>query len=103
MSYKLLEYHCEDCGLTGESLERRGEIPPEKPCECGGVARKCISAAKWRQVWGAVVTGTSDPRPPEAMDTRPLAEGQKWSEWKKHRRRKRRDEVWSLAKSQGYL
>ena len=90
MSWLLLEYRC-DCGVTIESLERRGEEPPTLPCRvCGGTADRAISAVRSKTVWGAAVsTGKSDPPPPGVMDTRGLAEGMSYAEFRQRRRQDR--------------
>ena len=75
MSIFLVDYLCASCEQTFEVFQDSGEVHREMLCECGGTASRCLSAVKSKTVWGAAAsTGKSDPPPPGAMDTRPLAD-----------------------------
>lgn len=96
----LVEFFCEACGQTVESLERRSEVPASKPCECGATSVLCVSAPKIGTVWGAAVsTGKSDERPPGVVDTSVLADGTKWSEWKARRAKERVERRWAANRA----
>lgn len=93
----LRDYRCRACAATTEHLLRRDEAAP--PCACGGELEVVISAVFGRTPRvTAVSRGRSDQPPPGAMDTRPLAEGQPYHEWRAERRKihaqRRRDQVW---------
>lgn len=89
----LLDYQCSTCGATHESLERRPP-PASRPCDCGGVASRVISPVAIGTVYGTAVSrGASDEPPPGAIDTRPLADGMSYAEWRAKRRAGRRDEA----------
>jgi len=98
MSFAYWDFQCESCGAEFESLERRSENVREKPCECGGVAKRCLSAVRSMTVWGAAERGTSQERPPWALDTRPLADGVSEGEWRKTNRKKAADQRYSQVK-----
>jgi hypothetical protein len=93
VSYIVLEFDCEQHGRF-ESLELRAETTPEAaPCpECGALAPWVISAPMARTPIATVHRGASEAMPPNALDTRPLAEGMSHSEWTRQRRQKRREE-----------
>jgi hypothetical protein len=61
MSFKAVEFHCQGCEKTVDSLELRSAIPDWLPCECGGKAELCISAPKVKTCW-AWVTKQSGPK-----------------------------------------
>ena len=88
MSWIALEYLCGTCHERIERFEDRAAIPTEIECSCGGHAERAISAVKGKVVWGSAASrgGREDPPHPGMMDTRPLADGMKRSEWKKKRR-----------------
>lgn len=93
----LLDFRCRSCGEAFESLERRPP-PAETGCECGGTADRIVSAVHFKQqLASAAKQGAPEEPPPGAMDTRALAEGQRFSEWKRERRKglakRRLDEV----------
>lgn len=89
----LYDFHCPTCGTTSEHLVDRGTEFVR--CDCGGSAQRQFCAPKVRTVWGAAATfgGREAPPHPGMMDTRSLAEGEKYSEWKKRRQESRRDEM----------
>ena len=92
MSLIIRDYLCPAHGYF-ELLEDRADVG-DKPCpECGGPSEFCMSAPKVKTVWcQAVSTAKSDgPRSQYAMDTRPLAEGMPYSEWKAKRQKMWRD------------
>lgn len=92
--YVLLEYLCTSCAQRTESLELRGCPPLAIKCECGGIAERTISAVRSGTVWGAAATrGPHQERPPGALDTRPLAEGMRYDDWRARNQSARRDEV----------
>lgn len=98
------EYRCEACGDFEETLQRdaNGDPPDVCPCPgCGEPAAWTISAPQM-QVWSVpcvatVRGGDMTDRPPGMLDTRPLAEGMKMSEWRKqqaqHRIRRRHKQL----------
>lgn len=90
----LLDFACDLCGHTFESLEAR-PAPETTVCpRCLQDARRVLSAVAIGTVYATAVSrGKSDEVPPGAIDTRPLAEGMSRAEWKKLRRAGRRDEV----------
>jgi len=90
----LLDYQCTACDAVHESLETR-PAPSSRACpRCGGDAGRIFSPVALGTVYGYAATrGPNDAPPPGAIDTRPLAEGMSRAEWKKLRRRGRRDEV----------
>lgn len=90
----LYDYQCGRCCAVHEALESR-PAPSSRPCpECGGDAVRVFCAPKVRTVWGyAASMGKSQDPPPGAFDTRALAEGQSYREWRAERRKGRRDEA----------
>lgn len=94
----MYDFHCETCRTTAESLERRSENVAEKPCPCGGVAKRCLSAVMPGTVWGSFARGKSDERPPGVLDTRPLADGMPKAEWRKQQRAAQRDRRYRQVK-----
>lgn len=90
----LLDYQCNACGATHEALETR-PAPSSRPCpRCGDVAGRIFSPVALGTVWGAAASrGRSDEPPPGAIDTRPLADGMPYREWRKRRRAGRMDEL----------
>jgi hypothetical protein len=90
VSYLLLDYAC-PAGHRLESLESR-PAPDSKPCPCGAVAERQMSAPAIRLPLVSVDHGSVE-RPPWAMDTRSLAEGESLDSWRKKRRAGRMDEL----------
>jgi hypothetical protein len=91
MSFFLLDYLCNACGRTVDSLEPRNSPARTILCTCGGHAVRCLSPVRYKTVWGAAAnTGKSDPTPAFVPDTAVLADRKvKFSEWKNYRRRLR--------------
>lgn len=90
----MLDYHCARCGSTFESLEARDDVPATKRCECGAAARRCLSAVKTRTTWGEAATRgrPEEPPSPDAIDTRPIAEGTMTvKEWRQKRQAQARE------------
>lgn len=89
----LRDYRCHDCDLVHESLEGKSVLMISCP-RCDGDSIAIISGTHAKTIWGAAdVRGTNDERPPWAMDTRPLAEGETYDNWRKKRKAERRDEL----------
>lgn len=86
MSFVLLEFLCPEHDRF-ESLEDRATAPDAAPCpQCGASSPWVISAPMGRVKLGSVTTGKFEPPPHRyALDTRPLADGMKYSDWKKKR------------------
>lgn len=91
--YILLDYQCPGCLQTEEHLEKRGQETPTYDCPCGGQSQRCLSPVRGKTVWGYVSQGSSQERPPWALDTRALAEGQTVGQWRRTRDSARRDDV----------
>lgn len=88
----LRDWKCHDCEWIFESLEDRGAVLIRCP-DCGGDAIPQISGTHAGTVWGAAASqGASQERPSWAMDTRKLAEGQTWRQWKRERQKQRAEE-----------
>lgn len=90
------EYYCPEHERFDATVERdeKGDPPPTQPCPaCGAIAEHVVSAPKPRiltvPVTAAVRGGDMKERPPGMLDTRPLAEGQKYTEWKKDQDKQR--------------
>ena len=98
----MAEYRCHHHGVIERLVQRdsNGDPPGFVVCQIEGVNAQCC-IAEWTISAPAVHTafvvtasrGKSDPKPhAKAMDTRPLAEGQKYSEWHKERKKIREEE-----------
>ena len=73
--------------------------PDATPCpECGVSSPWTPSAPRFHIPVGVVVTGGSQERPPNALDTRAIADGMPATEWHKRERKKDRDATWSKIK-----
>jgi hypothetical protein len=97
MSFILLEFLCPTCGERFESFEDRKQ-PRRAIAHCPGrMSQRVISAPRVQMPFVTVERGTSQDRPATALDTRPIADGQSKSEWRKQRsefhRARRRAEV----------
>ena len=95
MSYILLEYECPNHGRF-ESFQARSDQAASLLCpSCHARSERAISAPKVGTVWGYAATKakSNDPHPnPVVLNTQPLADGMKLSEWKKQRREFRAEE-----------
>lgn len=91
MALRYFEFDCASCGRF-ESLE--SEHHDFLPCpSCGGTSWWVISAPKIKPSYASAATSTrSNERPPGALDTRSLAEGESPSEWSRRTREKIRKE-----------
>ncbi len=106
----VMEYMCPEHGRF-ESLEPRATAPDSLPCpeidphdvDCGLASPWSPSAPKPHMAVGVVQTGSSVERPPTALDTRPLADGMKLSEWKKREQHKDRVAVRDKLIKKGIL
>ncbi len=95
------------CPVHGEwsSLEPRATAPDSKPCNlwlstmddagefstpaiCGLDSPWCMPAPKTHFPVADVIRGSSQERPPDALDTRAIADGMPTGEWRKQRRKK---------------
>lgn len=85
----LRDYECTPCGRRFELLEERDAVLTEHFCSaCGGAAFYVISPPHVKiPCFSGATTGKSDPPPPGAFDTRPIAEGQSIREWRADRRK----------------
>ncbi len=92
------DHRCNDCGKVSEHMHQRNDDPVEMPCPCGGQAQRAISAVCGRVKLGEVSRGKNGDPPPNALDTRPLADGMPMSEWKARNRKRRQDEIHRMAK-----
>lgn len=82
------EYTCPEHGKFDLLEDCNSEETP-RPCpRCGATSPYCISAPATKIPVGVVVSGKSDERPPNALDTRPLADGMSSSEWHAKEQRK---------------
>jgi hypothetical protein len=102
-SAKLREFDCAEHGMFEERVVDPGE---SSPCPlCGAEAARVDSApAVHTQFVVSATQGKSEPKPHRmSMDTRPLAEGQRFLDWKKDRKKlweeKRKERVMELLKS----
>lgn len=80
------DYLCPEHGRF-DSLEERdatGLPPAERPCVvCGAPSSKVFPLASYKPQRGAVKQGKEEPRDSKLiMDTRPLADGMPYDEWK---------------------
>ena len=81
MSYAIAEYQCPLHGRFEAMVER--PIPDDAPCECGVPSPWVISAPLGRaKIAEAVTRAKSDPHRPNQLDTRPLADGMPYAEWR---------------------
>lgn len=77
--FKVCEYLCGSCGTRSDSLEERSAVAETKPCPCGGVGERVISAPRVLTTWASAERrGTNggfsvDEAPPGALDTRDYA------------------------------
>lgn len=96
MSWRLLEFHCDQHGRFETLLPRsQAESTSSLECpSCSSVCERVLSAPKIHTVWGAAANrGSYEPPPnPGYLSTRALAEGQSYSDWKKARREFRAEE-----------
>ena len=73
--------------------EPRSTAPDARPCpECGATSPQVISAPSARVRIAEAIRGPSQERPPNALDTRPLAEGMSYGEWSKKQKKLALDE-----------
>lgn len=89
------EYRCPEHGVFEATVSRdaNGDAPDEQPCpgdDCEYPSPWCMSAPSMR-VWSVpcfatVRGGDMAERPPGMLDTRPLAEGMSYTEWKAKQR-----------------
>ncbi len=85
---------CEICGAMPDEEHGRGCYADSSDLiVCGATSPWSPSAPKAHMPVSTVVRGTSDERPPNALDTRPLADGMSMSEWTKLNRKKNRELV----------
>jgi hypothetical protein len=70
-----------------ESLETRASPAAAIP-HCDVLAPRAVSAVLGRVKMGEVTRGKNGPPPPNALDTRPLAEGVSTAEWREGYRSK---------------
>lgn len=83
---KLQDFECESCG----PVEVMAPICDVTKCPgCGGWAEWRISAPAVHTRFVVTAShGKNDAKPtPQSMDTRPLAEGQSYTEWRKERKK----------------
>ncbi len=76
-----------------------------RPCPtCGAPSERTLTSNIATHINVGVFRGKSDPPPPNAMDTRPLAEGKvSLKEFRAQRRAKHRDDRRAKAKQRGFL
>ncbi len=75
---------CEICGAMPDEEHGRGCYADSSDLiVCGATSPWCPSAPATHLPVGIVQTGSSQERPPNALDTRPLADGMPLREWKK--------------------
>ena len=100
MSFIMVEYYCTPCECRFDSLETRGEVPPEKRhAECGNMAEFVISAPKKKTKLAEVSRGKSDPRPPHILSTQAIGDGMSTNDWRKHRSKLRHDKRYAQIKA----
>lgn len=90
--YVAREYRCESHGTFSELSSPESEAAP---CpECGASAPRGVSApAVHTQFVVTASQGRSAPKPhARSMDTRPLAEGQTYTSWRKERKKWREED-----------
>lgn len=73
MSWIAVDYKCWSCGKAYDTIERRPAPDTQTCAGCGGIAEKQMPAPYGRVKWGEVLVGRSEERPPNALDTRPIA------------------------------
>ena len=98
----LLDYHCPACDHRFEALVSR-PAPTELACDCGGIGLRVISAPALRMPRASVERGSSAEPPPNAIDTRPLAEGMTRSEWRKRRRQEGAKRRYGQLRQEGVI
>ena len=90
MGLIVVDYRCEPCGVSWESIEERPAPARVLHVACGKKAERIMSAAKARVVTvppTPVSRGKSDPPPSHrSVDTRPIADGTKLKDWRASRR-----------------
>lgn len=86
------EYHCADHGLFSLHEPCNENESPRACPDCNEPAEYRMSAPMTRVRIAEAIRGSSQERPPGALDTRPLAEGMKLSEWQGIQRKKAVDE-----------
>jgi hypothetical protein len=87
----LLDFACAEHGVF-ESLEQRPGPDAARCPTCGELAPWAPSPIATKVQYGAAVTGGSDVRPPQALDTRALAEGTPTGKWKRETQERHRVE-----------
>jgi putative FmdB family regulatory protein len=96
VSFLLLDYACTKCGHVFESFENRSAPAALLPCpQCHAGAERALSPVRSMTVWGYAATRAKSNAPhenPVVLNTQPLADGMKHSEWKKRRREFRAEE-----------
>jgi hypothetical protein len=92
-------YTCPEHGAFDARVSRAA-VPDTQPCpSCGVTSRWTIGAPHLKTTWGAAgSTMRSGERPPNTLDTRPLAEGMKKTEWDAMHAKKRRERQWKRRK-----
>lgn len=103
------DYRCPEHGVFELTVERdaNGDAPDEQPCPCGASSPWTISACKQR-IWSvpcyaAVRGGDVKERPPGMLDTRPLAEGQSYSDWRRVQKKARVERRYQQLKDKGMI
>lgn len=81
-SFIVLEFECPLHGRFSENVPRTQRSDASTCPHCGGESPWVMSAPTGRVKIGEVTRGKSDERPPGALDTRALADGMPYSEWK---------------------
>jgi hypothetical protein len=81
VSYIVIEFLC-PAGHRAASLEDRAEVRERRPCECGEVGERTISAPRLKVPVSSVSRGKADERPEGVPDTSLLAEGMPYDEWR---------------------
>jgi len=97
MSWFMAEFDCPTHGRF-ESLLPRAEAAytSSHGCpSCGVASARVLSAPKVGTVWGAAASHAKSNAPhenPAVLNTQPLADGMRYSDWKKKRREFRAEE-----------
>lgn len=79
----LLDYLCGTCDSLTESLQERAAIYDYIPCGgCGAMAGRTISPVRGKMGLASVSTGKNE-RPAGTLNTEPLADGMRYSQWRK--------------------
>ena len=89
---KMVDYDCHSCEIRFETLVSKAQENDVVCIRCEGEVIKRFPAPKLSVPQISFDRGKSDERPPWAMDTRALGEGQSYSSWIKERRAKRKNE-----------